>query len=337
MAQEHIFGIDLGTRSVKIYDQKYDKITQESNSAAIRNGDTVFAIGNEAYEMLERTPDNIEIVNPSRNGRINDVLMQEAILHILLERTTDGTGHNPTLYFSVPTDMTEIERRAYSTIAQRGRFRRSKVYMVEKPIADAVAIGIPIERTQGSIIINMGAQSTEVSVIADKRPIISRMIPIGGQHFTEAIVEGIRKKNAFTVSFRTAEHLKFELCNMSRDIGEGLTVGGLDMISGLPRNGSVSSYNVTSCVANQLTVLTDEIRTILERIPPQVRTNSLEEGIFLTGGSSRIPGIERFMEYRLGISCTVSRFFEYSTAYGLKQIIDNKELQNWVYIPGKKN
>ena len=144
MALHHSFGIDIGTSTVKIYDHSGGQIQKERNMIAIRDAESVFAIGNDAYDLFGKTPDNIEVYTPMANGRISDVSMMEAILHTLLERGQSRIGYGPSLYFSVPTDMTEIEKRAYHTIASRGMLRRSRIYMVERAIADAVAFDIPI-------------------------------------------------------------------------------------------------------------------------------------------------------------------------------------------------
>ncbi len=169
MQIRNVYGIDLGTSTVKIYDLKKDTITKEKNMIAIRNREQVIAVGNYAYEMHERTPSNIEVITPMSNGRIANVLMVEAVLHTLLHRCTRHMGYRPELYFSVPCDMTEIERRSYYTIAHKGALKNCRMYLVDKPIADALALGIPINRTKGSMIVNIGAQSTEISVIANAR------------------------------------------------------------------------------------------------------------------------------------------------------------------------
>ena len=159
MQIRNVYGIDLGTSTVKIYDLKKDTITKEKNMIAIRNREQVIAVGNYAYEMHERTPSNIEVITPMSNGRIANVLMVEAVLHTLLHRCTRHMGYRPELYFSVPCDMTEIERRSYYTIAHKGALKSCRMYLVDKPIADALALGIPINRTKGSMIVNIDMQS----------------------------------------------------------------------------------------------------------------------------------------------------------------------------------
>ena len=240
MQIRNVYGIDLGTSTVKIYDLKKDTITKEKNMIAIRNREQVIAVGNYAYEMHERTPSNIEVITPMSNGRIANVLMVEAVLHTLLHRCTRHMGYRPELYFSVPCDMTEIERRSYYTIAHKGALKNCRMYLVDKPIADALALGIPINRTKGSMIVNIGAQSTEISVIANARVIFSRIIPVGGKQFNESICNLNRRKNNFQIGSKTAKRVKIALADLGTDKKEARKVRGVDGASGLPMEGKHS-------------------------------------------------------------------------------------------------
>ena len=195
MNLQHVFGIDMGTGSVKIYDRNSDSVIKESNMIAIRDRESVFAVGNEAYEISEKTPESIELITPMSAGRVQDVLMMEAVLHSLLRKYVRFAGYSPVLFFSVPLDMTELERRAYVSLAKKGRFRRSRIFFVEKPFADAFSMGISPVTAKGTMIVDLGAQSTEVSILSDGRVIISRTIDFGGESFDAAIVSGVKKKN----------------------------------------------------------------------------------------------------------------------------------------------
>jgi rod shape-determining protein MreB len=190
MLLHHGYGIDIGTSTVKIYDQKSDRIQKERNMIAILNNESVYAIGNEAYHLLGKTPENMEVITPVANGRISDVSLMEAVLHTLLERCDSRIGQAPALYFSVLPDMTEIEKRAYHTIAHRGNLSRSRIYMVERPIADALSFGIPVDRTNGTMIVNIGAQSTEISVITDARVVISHLRRPQAESFYDQCEDG---------------------------------------------------------------------------------------------------------------------------------------------------
>ena len=169
MNLSHAFAIDMGTGYVKIYNRTTDSVLKERNMIAIRDHEDIFAFGDEAFDMFEKSPENIEIITPMTGGRIHDAQMMEAVLHLLLRKSVRFAGYAPTLYFSVPLDMTELERRAYVSIAKKGRFRRSQVLFVEKPFADALAMGLPIYNAEGTMIVNIGEQNTEVCILADGR------------------------------------------------------------------------------------------------------------------------------------------------------------------------
>jgi rod shape-determining protein MreB len=333
MLFQYAYGIDLGTGTVRIYDGKKDAVTAEKNMIAVRNADTVFAVGDEAWEIFERTPENIQVITPMANGRISDVLLEEYILQTLLLRNRSSLGYRPVIYLSVPADMTEIEKRAYYSVARRGKLRKCRVYLVEKPVADALALGIPIHRTKGSMIIHIGDQSTELSVFADERVIISRMIPCGGRHFDEAIRASVRRKNSFQISVRTAGELKTALADLEEGRKEGRKVMGVDTLTGLPRDGFITARTVTEAVREQLDRLTEEIRRFLDRIPPQVRESIRQEGIYLTGGSTCLPGLDRYMSRRLEYSMLLSRYYDQCTICGLRELISHPALQRWAFVP----
>lgn len=335
MKSDRAFGVDLGTGSVKIYDQKNDKIFKECNAVAVRSGGTVIAAGDEAFALTGRTPVSVEIIRPMANGHVQNALMMEAVLHTLLSRCGGFAGLHPAVFFSVPVDITAIERRTYTTVTKKGHFRNASVFLVEKPVADALAFGIPILNTDGAVLINIGTQSTQVSVIADRRVIISQSIPVGGQQFTAEIVESIRRRNSFIVSENTARRLKMTLCRLDNDPGDGCKVGGIDVESGLPRDGIVSSANVITSVKRKMEVISADILRLMERFPPHIREIAMTEGIIVTGGSARIPGMQVYLSERLGCPVSVSPLYELSTVTGLKTIMTHRELTHWAVPAGK--
>lgn len=332
----HAFGIDMGTGSVKIYNRNTDTITKEMNMIAVRNHESVFAFGNDAFEMFEKNPENIEMITPMTEGRIHDVQMMEAVLHLLLRKNSRFVGYAPLLYFSVPLDMTELERRAYVSIARKGRFRRSRVLFVEKPFADALALGLPIRDANGTMIVNIGAQCTEISILAEGRILLNRTIDIGGDDLNDAIISGVRRKNGLTVSHRTAHRLMLTLAHIGKDPGEGCKVAGTDTDSGLPRDGVISSYTVSSSVKEVIERIAFEIRRVLDRLPPQIQAALEKEEIWVTGGSARIPGLCTYLEKLLGCPVEASGYYEFTTIEGLKQVALHQELRRYAFVPLKK-
>lgn len=333
---KRVYGIDLGSDKIKIYSQKKNEIWKERNMLAVRNKEQILAVGDEAYEMYEKTPGNVVVSSPMAEGMIANVGYLDIVLHALLEKNVRNTGRHPVIYFSVPADMTEIEKRAYYAVAKRGRFRKSKVFLVEKPIADALALGIPIIKTKGSMIVNIGAATTEISVIADSRIIISKVVSLGGSHFNQEIINSIRRKNNFLVSTKTAARLKLSLADLGEDKKIAIKVIGVDCVSGLPRERAVTSSTVNEALKKAVSGIGEEIRTVLDRTPPQIRRVILSEGIYLTGGSSGIRNIDRVLSGQTGCAILLSQYYDLCTVYGLKELITHDSLHHWAFTPKKQ-
>lgn len=321
------FGIDLGTSTVKIYSYQKDTILTEKNMIAIRNDKDILAVGNEAYEMYEKNPSNIVVESPMAFGKIANIYYTETVLQTLLHRAERSSPFGNTLYLAVPTDMSEIEKRAYFTIANKTK--KSKVRVVEKPISDAIALGIPLTRTKGSMIVNFGAQSTEISVIAEGKVIVSKVVQIGGKQLNEAICSGVRRRYNLHIGTRTARRLKISLAYLRTDKKEACKIWGIDSLTGLPREGVVSSSGIYESIKETVDIICEEIKFFLERTPPQIYHSIKKEGIYLTGGSARLPDIEWYMGELTGYRVNLSSFYELCTVYGLKEIINNKALQKW--------
>lgn len=336
MFTNHVYGIDLGSNMIKIYSQKSDEILKERNMIAIRNKEDILAVGDDAYEMYEKNPANITVSSPMSNGMIANIGHLEILLHNLLEKTSRNSGSHPVIYFAVPVDMTEIEKRAYYSVAQSGRFRKSKVLLVERPVADAFALGIPIIKTRGSMIVNIGAATTEISVIADSRVIISKIIPLGGDHFNQEILNNIRRRNNFFVSLRTAGRLKTSLADLKQERKLARKIVGVDCVSGLPRERIVTSTTINESILSSVKEIAEEIHTFLDRTPPQIHKVILSEGIYLTGGSTRIPYIAQVISRQIGCPILLSQYYDLCTVYGLKEIITHDALHHWAFTPKKR-
>ena len=282
----------------------------------------ILAVGDDAYEMYEKNPANITVSSPMSNGMIANIGHLEILLHNLLEKTSRNSGSHPVIYFAVPVDMTEIEKRAY--------------YSVERPVADAFALGIPIIKTRGSMIVNIGAATTEISVIADSRVIISKIIPLGGDYFNQEILNNIRRRNNFFVSLRTAGRLKTSLADLKQERKLARKIVGVDCVSGLPRERIVTSTTINESILSSVKEIAEEIRTFLDRTPPQIHKVILAEGIYLTGGSTRIPYIAQVISRQIGCPILLSQYYDLCTVYGLKEIITHDALHHWAFTPKKR-
>ena len=171
MAYHNVYGIDLGTSAVKIYSHKKKRTITEKNMIALKDGRQVLAVGNDAYDMFEKAPENIAVDRPVRHGRIADVAEVEFYLRTMLTRLDRNPGFRPILLFSAPSNMSEIEKMAYYEISHSGYLRNPTVYLADRAICDAVALGIPLSRTKGTMIINIGGSKD-----LDENLLISKMV-----------------------------------------------------------------------------------------------------------------------------------------------------------------
>ena len=193
MLFEKTYGIDLGSSSVKVYSMIRNKSYIEKNMIAAK-GRKIIAVGNEAYEMFEKAPSDISVSSPMAFGMIANLELQEIVLYSMMKKIDKILGIGSVMYFAVPLDMTAIEKRAYYQVANGHWLRKNRVYMVEAPIADAIAMGVDLENNAGSMIVNIGAQSTNFSIITGGRIIINKKIPIGGRQMNEAVCSEVRKR-----------------------------------------------------------------------------------------------------------------------------------------------
>lgn len=328
MLFEKTYGIDLGSSSVKVYSLFKNKSYMEKNMIASR-GHKIIAVGNEAYEMFEKSPAEVAVCSPMSFGMIANLELQEIVLYSMIRRIDHILGVGSVMFFTVPLDMTAVEKRAYFNVANGYWLRKNRVYMVESPIADALAMGVDLDDRTGNMVVNMGAQSTEMSIITGGRIIISKKIPIGGRQMNESICTEIRKRYNLQLGTRTAKRLKMVMGRLSDQRKGVRKVVGIDCISGLPREEVISSYVVNDGIMNCVNEIASEMKTFLERIPPQISYHIAKQGIYITGGSTRLPYLDKYLASYTGFTFNMSDLYEKSAVSGLEKIIKNKELRKW--------
>ena len=328
MLFEKTYGIDLGSSSVKVYSLFKNKSYIEKNMIASR-GHKIIAVGNEAYEMFEKSPAEVSVCSPMSFGMIANLDLQEIVLYSMIRRIDHILGVGSVMFFTVPLDMTAVEKRAYFNVANGYWLRKNRVYMVESPIADALAMGVDLDDPTGNMVVNMGAQSTEMSIITGGRIIISKKIPIGGRQMNESICTEIRKRYNLQLGTRTAKRLKMVMGRLSDQRKGVRKVVGIDCISGLPREEVISSYVVNDGIMNCVNEIASEMKTFLERIPPQISYHIAKQGIYITGGSTRLPYLDKYLASYTGFTFNMSDLYEKSAVSGLEKIIKNKELRKW--------
>ncbi|MBU3841028.1 MAG: rod shape-determining protein [Candidatus Ruminococcus intestinipullorum] len=326
----NIYGLDLGTYEVKIYNKRKDKIVKEKNVIAMRDRKHVFSVGDDAYEMYEKAPENIHVVFPMNNGVIAHFNDMQYLLQYLLAKEPQGIGR-ANYVVAVPTDVTEVEKRAFYDLVFHSAAKAKSVQIVERGIADAIGLGLDIRSEQGIFIANFGGGTTELSVISSGGMVMNRLIQIGGMHFDEAIVNRVRHNRDFLIGRLTAENLcrRFGVFDEAADAE--LTVAGRSLINGVPQQKSIPIGIVRASIKEQLEECVRAIRSMIERTPPDVRRGILSTGIYITGGLANLKGLTTYLEETLHLPVITKQDPELCAVSGLRKIISDKNYRNLTY------
>ena len=208
------FGIDLGTNNIKIYSRSDDNIVVEKNMIAIENKNTLFAYGDSAFEMYEKAPANIHISYPLSNGVIADIKNMETLIRYFISDIQKGKGQPADYFIAVPTDVTEVEKRAFYDLIRDANMKARKIMVVEKAVADGLGMGIDVKNSQGVIVVNVGFETTEISILSLGGIVLSRLIKVGGIKFDEAIRSAVRREFSLIIGGKTAESVKMSLLKL---------------------------------------------------------------------------------------------------------------------------
>lgn len=326
----NIYGLDLGTYEVKIYNKKKNKVWKEKNVIAMQNKKYVFAAGDEAYEMYEKAPENVEVVFPMHNGVIAHFDDMQYLLQTLLKKEQHNIRGSEYLV-AVPTDVTEVEKRAFYDLVLHSEARAKSVRIVERGIADAVGLGLDIRRAGGLFIANFGGETTELSVLSCGGMVMNRLIQIGGIFFDEAVVGLVRHNRDFLIGRLTAEKLRCRFGVFDEAADAELTVAGRDLISGVPRQKSIPIGLVRAAMKEPLEECVYAIRSMIERTPPDVRRGILETGIYMTGGLANLRGLSTYLEEATGLQVHRAKDPELCAVRGLQNMISDKNYRNLTY------
>lgn len=297
-------GIDLGTTSTLVHVPKKGIVINEPSVVAISITDnTVLAVGEEAKEMLGRTPDTIVAKKPLKDGVIADYKTTEAMLKYFINKAIGAVRiFRPEVMIAVPAGITSTERRAVidATIAAGAK----AAYIIKEPIAAAIGANIPIGSASGHMVIDMGGGTSEIAVISLGGIVANTSVRIGGLKFDLAIAEFIKKKYSLAIGERTAEDIKIKVGSaMYLDKNEKLTmeVKGRDLISGLPKTLLINSDDITEALQNDLQGVLNAIKSVLYKTPPELSADVMEKGMILTGGSSLLRNIDKLITQVTGV------------------------------------
>ena len=310
-------GIDLGTSNTKVADKKGHIIINEPSVVAVDvKSKRVLATGNEAKNMIGRTPGSIVAVRPMRDGVIADFDMTADMLHDFMYRSSTKNIFTKTrVVISVPSDVTEVERRAVEDAVRSAGAQ--EVELIESSMAAALCVGLPVYEATGSMIIDIGGGTCDVAVLSLGGIACCNSIKVGGEAMDEAIVSYMRKNHNLLIGERTAEDIKLKLGSAAEYDGEAaMEVRGRNLADGLPGSVEITSADVRYVLQEPVSQIIAVIKETLEVTLPELASDIIDRGIYLTGGASQLRGLPKLIEEEIGIPVIVPENFNDCVALG---------------------
>ncbi|PIR93646.1 rod shape-determining protein [Candidatus Falkowbacteria bacterium CG10_big_fil_rev_8_21_14_0_10_39_11] len=319
-------GIDLGTTYTLVHLPKKGIVINEPSVVAVSVTDKkILAVGDEAKEMIGRTPESIVASRPLKDGVIADYKATEAMLRYFINKALGGIKlFRPEVMVAVPAGITSTERRAVidATIAAGAR----AAYIIKEPIAAAIGANIPIGTASGHMIIDIGGGTSEIAVISLGGIVAAKSVRIGGNRFDSAISEFIRRKYGLAVGERTAENIKIEIGSaLYAEDPDMMDIRGRDMISGLPKTVNITSNDVTEALQKDLEGIIQAVKEVLNQTPPELSADVIDKGIIMSGGGSLLRNIDQLISRAIGVPVYVADDSLLCVAKGTGIALDNLE------------
>ena len=332
-----VYGIDLGTRALKIYKKNDGVIYDAKNILAIKDNSTIIAIGDEAFEMYGKAPSNIEVTYPVKYGVIADIKNMQALLNLVFDEIgkTQGKLNGAEFIITAPTDITEVEKKALVDLVANTNAKPRKVRIVERPIADALGAGLNVCEASGVMVVDIGADTTEISVLSLGGIVLSRLIPIGGNKFDDDIINSVKKKFNLVIGNKTAEVIKINLATAiapEENNNPTIKVHGRDVVNGLPTEKEIDTAFVYESIGEHLRSIVDSVKIILEHTPPEIASDIIDSGIYVTGGSSQIRNLDVLLGSETELKINICNDSANTVALGLGKIIENSAYDSLAYV-----
>ena len=266
----NVYGIDLGTCNMKIYCKASNKIMNEKNTIALVNKNEMYAYGDDAYAMYEKAPETIQVTFPVVGGVIADFNNLQVMLQTYLEAHAKGKLRGAEFIVAVPTDITDVEKRAFFDMFYKSKLKPKSVLLCEKPIADAVGLGLNVNEPTGIMVVDIGADTTEISVISLGGLVLSDLLHSGGNKIDESIITYVKRKYNLVIGQKTAQSMKETLGSGIPGNTQTMVVVGRDVVSGLPIEMEMSGAVVYEAIKDNLNTICNSIKMILEKTPPEL-------------------------------------------------------------------
>lgn len=318
--------IDLGSANTLVYKKNKGIIMNEASQLAldVKSGEVV-AVGNKAQEMIGKAPENIAIVNPLEDGTISDFDFTKILIKYCLDQANKGLNIiQPRLVITAPSATSDIELRAIEDACIYSGAR--EVYIIEAALASAIGAGFDVSKSEGRLIVNIGAGNTDISLVSLNGIVLSRSVKYAGNNFDRSIQSFIHDKYSIAVGDNTVRQLKENLAtlDLSKE-NKSLEVSGRDLLSGMPVIIDVFQSDIYEAIIKSINKIVEGIRLVVEKTPPDLSMDILKNGIFLTGASSLIPGLDKYIESKIGIRVEISEYPKEDAILGAGHVIDNLE------------
>ncbi len=318
-------GIDLGTANTLVYLGGQGIVLNEPTVVAYSLEDKrILAVGEEAREMLGRTPGSIVASRPMKEGVIADYTTTSAMITYFLKKALKGAILWPEVMISIPGGSSQVEKRA--VVAACKQAGASDVYLIEEPLAAAIGAKIPISQASGHMIVNLGGGTTEVAIISLGQLVVYKTVRVAGTKIDEAILHHMRKKHNLIVGERTAEDIKIKVGNAFLEEGKEekkIEVKGRDFQTGLPKIIEVGERSINEAIQKPLKQILEGIKEVLSQTPPELAADIVDQGIVLTGGSALLTNIDRYITYYTGVASFVVEEPLFCVIRGVGMAIEN--------------
>jgi len=300
-------GIDLGTANTLVYLKGKGIVVREPSVVAIdTKNNRILAVGEEAKKMIGRTPGNIVAIRPMKDGVIADFdVTQKMIEHFIKKAHNKNSFSKPNVAICVPSGVTEVEKRAVEEAAERAGAKNA--YLIEEPMAAAIGANLPVEEPTGSMIVDIGGGTTEVAIISLGGIVTSKSIRVGGDELDESIVQFIKRQYNLMIGERTAEDVKIQIgAAHLKGKEEKMMIRGRDLISGLPKTLEITSIEIYEALKEPVSTIIDAIKYTLEKTPPELAADIMEQGIVLAGGGALLEGLDRLVRMETGMPVAIA-------------------------------
>ena len=334
----HDMGIDLGTANTLVHVKGRGIVLREPSVVAIKSdtGD-VLAVGEEAKQMIGRTPGNIVAIRPMKDGVIADFDVTQAMLKYFIRKAMNTKSFvRPRVVVGVPSGVTEVEKRAVIDAAQQAGAREA--YLIEEPMAAAIGAGLPVEEATGSMVVDIGGGTTEIAVISLGGIVTSRSIRIGGDEMDSAIVQYIKRMYNLMIGERTAEEIKISIGTaiVTPETDKTMEIRGRDLVSGLPKTLTIEAKEIREALDEPIFKIIDAVKSTLEKTPPELAADVMDHGIMMTGGGALLTNLDKLLSKETGMPVLVAEDALSCVGEGTGKSLENIELLKRVVMTSKK-